>query len=192
MRVDVAPNPELIHHRRERPDLRADAVHAPEASRHQQPHGCRNAQLGRITRFVFKKDRVDRCRCIQASNRPTNLWVGAAHVVVACGAECLTTNRWGDGIRAIGDLHGIPPSLTTNPLFGRRALDHGHTSCLTHPPLDPQRSDHHGAGFRKHPARGAQASTNPHAVKAGRASHPRTSWPTTPQARRRRSRCWKC
>jgi len=68
------------------------------------------------------------------AHRPTNLWVGAAPVVVACGAECLTTNRWGDGIRTIGDLHGIPPSLTTNPLFGRRALDHGHTSCLTHPP----------------------------------------------------------
>jgi len=128
----------------------------------------------------------------QQAHRPTNLWVGAAPVVVACGAECLITNRWGDGIRAIGDLHGIPPSHTTNPLFGRRALDHGHISCLTHPSLDPQGPDHHGAGFRKHPALDAQASTSPHAVKAGRASHTRTSWPTTPRARRHRSRCWKC
>lgn len=140
----------------------------------------------------LRKTELDGVDASTRAHRPTNLWVGAAPVVVACGAECLTTSRWGDGIRAIGDLHGIPPSLTTNPLFGRRALDHGHTSCLTHPPLDQQRPDHQGAGFRKHPALGAQASTNPHAVKAGRASHPRTSLPTTPQARRRRSRCWKC
>lgn len=75
MRVDGAPNPELIHHRRERPDLRADAALAPEASRHHQPHGCRNAQLGRITHFVFKKDRVGRCQCITAGT-PTDKPLG--------------------------------------------------------------------------------------------------------------------
>lgn len=120
------------------------------------------------------------------AHRPTNLWVGAVPLVVACGAECLTTTQWGDGVRAIGDLHGIPPSLTSNPLFGRRALDHRHTSCLTHPSLDPQGPDHHGAGFRKHPAPGAQASISPRDGKAGRARRPRRSWLATPQARHRR------
>lgn len=81
MRVDGAPNPELIHHRRERPDLRADAALAPEANRHHQPHGCRNARLGRITRFVFKKDRVGRCRCINAGT-PTDKPLGDRKSVV--------------------------------------------------------------------------------------------------------------
>ncbi len=49
MRVDGAPKPEMIHHRRERPDLRADAALAPEVSLHHQAHGCRNARLGWIT-----------------------------------------------------------------------------------------------------------------------------------------------
>ena len=59
MRVDGATNPELIHQWRARPDLAADADrHAPEACRRHQPHSRRNAQVGRITRFVFKEDRA--------------------------------------------------------------------------------------------------------------------------------------
>jgi len=74
MRVDGATNPELIHQMVTRPDLVADAVmSALEACRHQEPHVCRNASVGRITFFIFKTDRVDR-----AVRWLANIWVGAA------------------------------------------------------------------------------------------------------------------
>lgn len=67
MRVDGATNTELIHQKSARLDLAADAdLVARDADRHQQPHVCRNAQVGRITCFIFKQDRADLC-CARVS-----------------------------------------------------------------------------------------------------------------------------
>jgi len=60
MRVDGAMNPELIHQYAQGLTLtQMPHRHALEAGRHHKPHGCRNAQVGRITCFIFKKDRAD-------------------------------------------------------------------------------------------------------------------------------------
>lgn len=58
MRVDGATNPELIHQYVQGLTLSRMPFDALEAGRHHQPHGCRNAQMGRITCFIFKKDRA--------------------------------------------------------------------------------------------------------------------------------------
>lgn len=62
MRVDGATNPELIHQYVQGLTLSRMPFAALEADRHHQPHGCRNAQVGRITCFIFKKDRAGQRR----------------------------------------------------------------------------------------------------------------------------------
>ena len=89
---------------RARLDLVTDALwHALEAGRHHQPHGCRNAQVGRITCFIFKTDRAGPC-CAPIS-KP---WVGATTWWSRVASYFLTTDLPGDGIRPVGDRYGIP------------------------------------------------------------------------------------
>jgi hypothetical protein len=51
-------NPEMIHQYVQGLTLSRMPFAALEADRHHQPHGCRNAQMGRITYFIFKEDRA--------------------------------------------------------------------------------------------------------------------------------------
>jgi hypothetical protein len=53
--VDGDANPELIHQSRARPDLVADADAMPQrlVVGVNNPHGCRNARMGRIYTFHF-------------------------------------------------------------------------------------------------------------------------------------------
>ena len=54
MRVDGDANPELIHQSRARRDLVADADAMPRRlAGVTNPHGCRNARMGRINTFHF-------------------------------------------------------------------------------------------------------------------------------------------
>jgi hypothetical protein len=56
--MDGAMNPEKIHQYVQGLTLSRMPFAALEADRHHQPHGCRNAQMGRITYFIFKEDRA--------------------------------------------------------------------------------------------------------------------------------------
>ena len=103
--------------------------HALEAGRHHKPHGCRNAQVERITCFIFKKDRADPC-CARVGKTLGRCSDGRWSRVAP---NSLTTDLPNDGIRTAGGSLEIPRFINTCPPFGRRAVKGGRVRFI---PLD--------------------------------------------------------